>query len=149
MFDESSINVILNWDSRYYLFWSWRERSINDLTSLGSINLYLRNKPHRFENKITPPIHLDPNKEYEVGLINCFYPKQFLGLMAGDYACRIKIWAIAHVDETRMYKLHTYTPRTSTEVSDTGYMVDVINVELAEKLKSNMKTEYDRYFEGD
>ncbi len=28
-------------------------------------------------------------------------------------------------------------------------MVDVINIELAAELKSNMKTEYDRYFEGD
>ncbi len=34
-------------------------------------------------------------------------------------------------------------------MGDTGYMVDVINIELAAELKNNMKTEYDRYFEGD
>ncbi len=100
------------------------------LASLGNTDLYPLNQPHCFENRITPPIHLDPNKEYEVDLINCFYPKQFLGLVAGDYACKIEIWAIAHADQTRMYKLHTYTPRTSTEVGNTGYMVDVINIEL-------------------
>ncbi len=119
------------------------------LISLGNTDLYSHNQPHRFENRITPPIHLDPNKEYEVGLINCFYPKQFLGLVAGDYACRIEMWAIVHVDKTCMYKLHTYTSRTSTEVGDTGYMVDVINIDFAEELKSNMKIEYDQYFEGD
>ncbi len=58
--------------------------------------------------------------------------------MAVDYACRIEIWAIAHADETCMYKLHTYTPRTSTEVGDTGYMVDVINIELAAELEKTI-----------
>ncbi len=72
-----------------------------------------------------------------------------MGLVAGDYACRIEMWAIVHVDETCMYKLHTYTSRTSTEVGDTGYMVDVINIDFVEELKSNMKIEYDQYFEGD
>ena len=119
------------------------------LTSLGNADLFPHNQPNRFENRINPPIHLDPNKEYEIGLINCFYPKQYLGLAMNDYPCRIEIWAIAHVDESRLYKLHTYMPRTNIEVGDTSYMVSVINVELAEELKSNMKAEYSRYFSGD
>lgn len=116
------------------------------LTSLGSTDLYPHNEPHRFENRITPAIHLNPNLDYEVGLINCFHPKKYLALVAGEYASRIEVWAIAHVDESRLYKLYTYTPRTSTEVGDTGYMVEIINAELSEELKGNLKGQYDRYF---
>ena len=40
------------------------------LINLGNSDVYPDNTPGQFENRLNPPLKLDPNKDYEAALIN-------------------------------------------------------------------------------
>ena len=119
------------------------------LSNLGNRDVFTDNSPSQFENRIVPPIQLDPNQDYEVGLLNCLYPKHYYGIPKNDYTSRIEVWAKAHADPNRSYLLYTYVPQSNIEAGDTRYMVDVLNLELAVNLQSSLKGQYARYFKTD
>ena len=53
------------------------------LTSSGNLDIYPENNPGRFINRLSSPIILDSNINYEVGLISILYPDQYYGILAG------------------------------------------------------------------
>lgn len=118
------------------------------LTSLGNTNIFTNNTPNEFENRLEPHILLDPNKDYEVGLLKFHYPRSRICIPKHDYKSRIEIWgfAIPHASSSLIY---TYIPKTNIEVGDVKYMIDILNYELATELRRKMKKEYERYFSSD
>ena len=66
------------------------------LTNLRNRDVYPDNTPGQFETRLNPSLKLDPNRDYEVALINCFYPKTFYSLPKQDFSACIEVWAIAH-----------------------------------------------------
>lgn len=119
------------------------------LSNLGNKDIYPNNVPSQFENRLNPPLQLDPNKSYEVAMVNCLYPKTFYSIPKNDYSARIEIWANAHADPDYTYLLYTYLPKTNIEAGDTRYAIHVINNELVITLRNFMKNFFSRYFKKD
>ena len=76
------------------------------LSSLGNRDIYQGNDPSQSENRIDPPIQVDPNRDYEVGMVNCLYPKVFYANPKHDYESRIEIWVKDHSNPRRPYLLY-------------------------------------------
>lgn len=119
------------------------------LTNLGNRDIYPDNKPHQFVNRLNPPLLLDPNKEYEVAMVNCLYPKTFYSIPKHDFSSRIEIWANAHVQPEHSYLLYTFVPQTNILAGDTRYMIHAINTDLSLALTQHLKNHYTHYFKGD
>ena len=119
------------------------------LTNLGNRDVHPDNTPGQFENRLNPPLHLDPNKDYEVALVNCLYPKTFYSIPKHDYSGRIEIWATAHVKPEHSYLLYTFLPQSNIEAGDTRYMIHVLNAELSIALKDSLRNQYSRYFKSE
>ena len=81
------------------------------LSSIASGNTFPDNTSSEFENRILP-VHLDPNREYEVGLSNILFPKYFYCIRGGDPNCGIDFYGrIKQSDfDDYDYKLYTYLP---------------------------------------
>lgn len=54
------------------------------LTNTGSKNLFPENNPGKFTNRLSTPIILDSNIEYEIGLVSILYPDQYYAILAND-----------------------------------------------------------------
>ena len=61
-----------------------REHTIY-LTSTGSLDIFPNNKPGRFINHLAAPITLDPNYDYEIGLVSILYPNEFYAIVGNQY----------------------------------------------------------------
>lgn len=117
------------------------------LCNLGNRDIYSNNSPSEFTNRVVPPIQLDPAVDYEVGMINCLYPKQFYSVTQGDYDCRVELWVNAHHSPLHSYLLYTVLPRMDITSGDTNYLVERLHITLEAQLRSALKNDYDRYFE--
>lgn len=60
------------------------ESFIVTLSSLGNRDIYPSNKSSSFTNKLRNGIRLNPNLEYEIGLVNIFYPEEYYGVIKSD-----------------------------------------------------------------
>lgn len=118
------------------------------LSSLGNTDIFPNNTPNEFENRITPHIIFNPNKDYEVGLAKIFYPRSRICIAKHDYKSRIEVWGQA-ITTSRPYLICTFTPKTNIEVGNVKYMIDILNYELASELREKLKNKYEYYFPTD
>ena len=117
------------------------------LTNLANTDIYEDNTPTCFQNRLHPPIQLNPDKDYEVGLINCFYPKNYYGICRNDHESRIEVWATRSANRKEPFLLCTYVPLTDIEAGDTQYLVDIINKELSQTLGDALQgQDFKKYF---
>lgn len=125
------------------------------LSSLGNRDIYPGNVPNQFENRVDPPIQLHPDKEYEVGMLNCLYPKVFYALPKNDLESRIEIWVKIHSKPRQPYLLYTYVPQSNIQAGDVKYMLNILNKEMSvalrnamtmESVRNAMRTEISHYF---
>ena len=117
------------------------------LTNLGNRDVYPDDTLGQFENRLNSPLKLDPNKDYEVALINCFYPKTFYSLPKQDFSALIEVWATAHAAPAHSYLLYTFLSQTNIE-ADVRYMIHIINEELTIAFQNHLKSQYPQYFKG-
>ena len=54
------------------------------LTSSGNLTIFPDNRPSNFINRLSTPIVLENNIEYEVGLVSILYPEQYYGILKND-----------------------------------------------------------------
>lgn len=54
------------------------------LTSNGCLDIYESNTPANFINRLSTPLMLENNVDYEVGLVGILYPDKYYGLLAND-----------------------------------------------------------------
>ena len=78
------------------------------LTSLGSTDIYPENRPTAFTNELPSPLVLDPNKNYEVGLLSMLCPEKFPVIVKGNSSYSIKVTVTSPQSKWHHY---TYTPR--------------------------------------
>lgn len=116
------------------------------LTNLGSKDVYETNSPSSFENRLNPPIQLNAEKEYEIGLVNCLYPKEFYGISKNDHSSRIELYATSHVNPDHPYLLHTYIPHTNIVSGDVRHLIDTLNREIPEDFREALKDKFTHFF---
>lgn len=119
------------------------------LTNLGNRDIFPDNRPHQFVNRLNPPLLLDPNKDYEIAMVNCLYPKTFYSIPKHDFSARIEIYASAHFQPDHTYLLYTFVPQSNILAGDTRYMIHVINSDLSLALAKLLKSYYTHYFKGE
>ena len=109
------------------------------LTSTGSQDLFPNNNPGNFINRLSTPIILDNNTEYEVGLVSILYPDQYYAVQADNDEFNIIV-----------YTYQNNIPTTSLEVKinknilagNMGKIVKIIN----ENLLQYMEVHYHQLF---
>ena len=81
------------------------------ISSIASGNTFPDNTSSEFENRILP-VHLDPNREYEIGLSNILFPKYFYCIRRGDPNCSITFYGRIKQSDFNDYdyNLYTYLP---------------------------------------
>ena len=62
------------------------------LTSSGNLDLFPGNNPGNFINRLSTPILLENNTEYEVGLVSILYPDQYYAILANNDNYNITIY---------------------------------------------------------
>ena len=51
------------------------------LTSTGNLDIFPSNHPSNFINRLSTPIVLETNVEYEMGLVSILYPEEYYGIL--------------------------------------------------------------------
>ena len=96
------------------------------LTNLGDRDVFPDNKPSRFKNRIQPPINLNPDIKYEVGLVSCLFPQNYNCLSNNDPEGCITIMGQYRNRDfviLRDFIVHRYTPQMDIEAGDINYIV--------------------------
>ena len=62
------------------------------LTSSGSLDIFPNNKPCCFVNRLAAPITLDPNYDYEIGLVSILYPNEYHAILGHQYKNGITLY---------------------------------------------------------
>ena len=105
------------------------------LTSTGCLDTYPNNNSDKFINRLTTPIVLENNVEYEVGLISILYPDQYYGLLANDDRYAI----VVHTGQDKL-KIKNFTTTVKLHqnilAGDLEKMVNIVNRKLMNYLKS-------------
>ena len=109
-----------------YLFTSMTGDHIIYLTSSGSRDLFQENNPAKFINKLSSPIILDSNTEYEVGLISILYPDQYYAVVANDPAYNIEIIAVKDMGVRVQSELVMKIPKNIL-AGDIKTIIEIIN----------------------
>lgn len=114
-------------------------------SSNGDLDFYPKNEPSAFENKIRPQIFLDPNKEYELALVNCLYPQKFLCVKGGSLENSIEVYGSLASSPNSVALLCTFVPLDDIESGDVEYMVRVLDSSINYDLKSFFGSKYEDY----
>ena len=61
-----------------------REHTIY-LTSTGNLDIFPNNNLCRFINSLAAPITLDPNYDYEIGLVSILYRNEYYAVLGNQY----------------------------------------------------------------
>ena len=64
------------------------------LTSSGSKDLFPENNPAKFINRLSTPLILDSNVDYEVGLVSILYPDQYYAILPNNDTYNITLTTI-------------------------------------------------------
>ena len=81
------------------------------LSSMGCMKMYPRNKPCKFVNRLSTPIILDNDIDYEVGLVSIMYPIQYYAITSGDERFCIYIHTRYSVNENPITYKYEYTAK--------------------------------------
>ena len=107
------------------------------LSSTGNLDIFPDNSPANFINRLSTPIVLENNTEYEVGLVSILYPDQYYGILNNnDY-----------------YDITVYTYQGSTSISSLPISLhqNVLagNLEKMVKIVNNNLISYLKPYYGD
>ena len=127
------------------------------LSSLAGGTAYPKNTTTDFENRILP-IHLDPNRDYEVGLCNILFPKYFYCIMEGDpnssisFHGRLSFYGRSRHSNFSIseYNLYTYLPERNlvSNFADKNIAAisKAINGQMVRELQTILNESYEVYF---
>ena len=75
------------------------------LTSTGNLDVFPNNNHCEFVNRLSVPITLDPNYEYEIGPVSISYPNEYYAIVGNQYKNKITFYTKYH----DISKIHTYS----------------------------------------
>ena len=81
-----------------------REHTIY-LTSTGNLDVFPNNNPCEFVNRLSAPITLDPNYEYEIGLVSILYPNEYYAIVGNQYKNKITFYT----KYRKIAEIHSYS----------------------------------------
>ena len=116
------------------------------VTNTGSQNLFPRNNPGNFTNRLSTPITLDSNIEYEVGLVSILYPDQYYAILANDDNYNITLHTIQK--KIKKSKLHVKMNK-NVLAGDIDKIIKVINENLLEYMSAYYHEFYPHLFSKD
>ena len=106
------------------------------LTSMGCMDVYPANSPCRFINRLSTPIILSNDCEYEVGLVSVMYPIQYYAILSNDDEFRIFFHTMYHnSNDEEVIHEYTYNPNINVIAGDMQKLVTVLNDDLIRELK--------------
>ena len=117
------------------------------LCNIGNRDIYPENVPGQFENRLNPPLQLDPSKEYEVAMINCLYPKHYHGITKGDYKSRIELWGTLKTPSGGWEQHHitTYIPTSDMDVNNLHQLLETLNLGMLAKFEKALGARLKHY----
>ena len=72
-----------------------REHTIY-LTSTGNLDIFPNNNPCSLINYLAAPITLDPNYDYEIGLVSILYPNEYYAIVGNQYKNKLTFFTKFH-----------------------------------------------------
>ena len=113
------------------------------LTSSGNQDLFPTNNPGRFVNRLSSPIILDNNINYEIGLISILYPDQYYAILANDDEYALTLFTEQSGVETHALKVEI---GQNVLAGDIGKIVKIVNNNLISYMKAHYHTFYPHLF---
>ena len=108
-----------------------REHTIY-LTSTGSLDIFPENNACKFINRLASPINLDPNYDYEIGLVSILYPNDYYAIIGHQYKNSISF--ITQLKGNKGLSRFTYVIQNNILAGDIKNLIQVINNELILRL---------------
>ena len=113
------------------------------LTSTGNLNIFPRNRSTNFVNRLSTPIVLESNTEYEVGLVSILYPDRYYGILGNNEKYSITVFTKQdNVGETSIKVLF----QNHILAGDIENMVKIANSCLTNYLKAFFGRNYSYLF---
>ena len=103
------------------------------LSSLANLDLHPSNSAGSFTNILQHPISLNPNKEYEVALMDVFLPREIYPIKAFDKDCTLSI-SVYHVYD-EYYRYCIYQPKKGLMTGDIPFIVNSINEDITREIQ--------------
>ena len=114
------------------------------LSSSGNKDIFPDNIPSRFTNRLSSPILLDSNINYEIGLVSILYPDQYYGVVANNPAYDINVYTSQKrkSDGKEFIKHHIVKVNKNIVAGNIQKLIQLINSNLIKSLKIHY---YDLY----
>ena len=114
------------------------------LTSTGGLDVFPNNNPCEFVNRLSVPITLDPNYEYEIGPVSVLYPTEYYATVGNQYKNKITF----HTKYREIAKIHTYsyTIKNNILADDIERLLYCINNEIKLRLMVYFDVHYAKVF---
>ena len=120
-----------------------REHTIY-LTSTGNLDIIPNNNPCRFINHLAAPITLDPNYDYEIGLVSILYPNEYYAIVGNQYKNKLTFFTKFH--EISKIQKYSYTLKNSILAGDIEKLIYSINTEVKLRLMVYYDIRYAKVF---
>ena len=120
-----------------------REHTIY-LTSTGNLDIFPNNNPCEFINRLAVPITLDPNYDYEIGLVSILYPNEYYAIVGNQYKNKLTFYT--KFREISKLQKYSYTIQNSILAGDVERLIYSINNEIKLRLMVYYDLNYAKVF---
>ena len=108
------------------------------------MDIFPNNKPCRFINRLAAPITLDPNYDYEIGLVSILYPNEYYAILGNQYKNTLTFFTkMYEVPDTEKY---AYTLQNNIPAGDIENLIYSINNEIKLRLMGYYDRNYAQIF---
>ena len=120
-----------------------REHTIY-LTNSGSLDIFPNNSPFKFVNRLASPITLDPNYDYEIGLVSILYPNEYYAIIGNQYKNTLTFFTQMHnIPELQKY---SYIVQDNIPAGNPEKLVHMINKQISARLSVYYESNYGKIF---
>ena len=120
-----------------------REHTIY-LTSTGNLDVFPNNNPCEFVNRLSVPITLDPNYDYEIGLVSILYPNEYYAIVGNQYKNKITFYT--KYREISKIQKYSYIIKNNILAGDIERLIYCINNEIKLRLMVYFDLHYAKVF---
>ena len=114
------------------------------LTSTGNLDVFPNNNPCEFVNHLSVPITLDPNYEYEIGLVSILYPNEYYAIVGNQYKNKITFYT--KYREIAKIHIYSYIIKNNILAGDIERLLYCINNEIKLRLMVYFDVHYAKVF---
>ena len=108
------------------------------------MDIFPNNKPCRFINCLAAPITLDPNYDYEIGLVSILYLNEYYAIVGNQYKNTLTFFTKMY--ETSDIEKYAYTLQNNIPAGDIEKLIYSINNEIKLRLMVCYDRDYAQIF---